>query len=140
MSAVDWEIFLDLDEDGQAKFLLHIAEKALSFIVSDMEIYRIILHYLKLARSIVDGDYGKINQLMVFLEDENMKNDFSSFWEILKESEKDSAALDIISYACGFICRCAAKKAGIRTLPDPVIESVPDIYEYYRDRAKLLEI
>ena len=62
------------------------------------------------------------------------------FMKKIKDDELAVASLDLASYACGFVCRLVAKRVNHRPLPDPVLEAVPEIYEYYRDRAKLLSL
>lgn len=136
----EWENFMGMEEKDQANFLLSLAKKALVFIKTDSEIHSKILSYINIATSIMDGKFEKIHELVIFLNDTSMNNDFNSFYEILKKNEKDAAALDIASYACGFVCRYAAKNEKITNLPDPVIESVPEIYEYYQRKAEFLKI
>ncbi len=49
-------------------------------------------------------------------------------------------ALDLAAYACGFVSRMMARVSGHGPLPDTVLESLPEIYEYYRDRAEFLGV
>jgi hypothetical protein len=94
--------------------------------------------YLKLGYDVLDGQHEKLPQLICFLEDPEMKRDFGAFFERIKHNEKAAAALDLASYACGFVSRLAAQASGYGPLPDPVLESLPDVYEYYQERASFL--
>ena len=96
--------------------------------------------YLKLGYDVLDGQHEKLPQLICFIEDPEMKHDFGAVFERIKHDEKASAALDLASYACGFVSRLVATASGCGPLPDPVLESQPDIYEYYQERASFLGI
>ena len=96
--------------------------------------------YLELGHDVLDGQHEKLPQLICFIEDPEMKHDFGAVFERIKHDERASAALDLASYACGFVLRLAATASGYGPLPDPVLESRPDIYEYYQERASFLGI
>jgi hypothetical protein len=136
----DWNEFLNLGEVDQCKFLLNAAELAWKDRNEFPEIKRKINVYLSIVSEILDGDVNKLMQLMVFLEDPDMKESFAVYFDIVSENEKAAAALDLASYACGFTCRSVAKGQGIKSLPEPVIESILEIYDYYKERAEYLHI
>lgn len=134
----NWKNFLELTEDDQARFLLKIASYAWKNQEGFDEIKSKVESSIKLGYEILDGDSNNIEMLIRFLDDPNMEEDFGAFFEKIKDSEAASVALDLASYACGFVCRLSAEKANIISLPDPVLEALPDIYEYFHDRAKLI--
>lgn len=96
--------------------------------------------YLTLGYEVLDGRLEKLPQLIRFIEDADMEHDFGAFFERIQHNETASAALDLASYACGFVLRTAANASGYGPLPDPVLESLPEIYEYYQGRASLLGV
>lgn len=136
----NWDNFLNLSEEDQARFLLDVAsiawekQKGLGGIKAKIE------SNIKLGHEVLAGNFTKLSLLIRFLDDPDMKDDFGSFFEQLKDNQSAAAALDLASYACGFVCRVMAPQAKITVLPDPVLEALPDIYEYYRDRAQFLGI
>ncbi len=136
----DWTKFPSLDEPSQGKFLLDVAYDAWSKQHGFDEIKQKVLKYLKLGYQVCSGRYENFPELLKFLDDPDMKNDFGAFFEQVQHDEMASAALDLASYACGFVARISAKEAGCRSLPEPVLESMPDIYEYYRDKTDLLRL
>lgn len=69
-----------------------------------------------------------------------MASDFASIYEQIRGAEKAEVALDIASYACGFVCNISATKAGINQLPGPVLESIPEVYVYFCAKAKQLNL
>jgi hypothetical protein len=133
-----WGGFLNLSEKEQARFLLDVASAAWDQQDKFNEIKIKVESNLKLGYRILDGDIDNIHLLIRFLDDPNMMEDFASFFEQIKHDKNAAAALDLASYACGFVCRLSAQKAGVNVLPDPVLEALPDVYEYFRDRAELL--
>jgi len=104
------------------------------------DIVRQVRDYLTLGYEVLDGRFEKLPQLICFIEDPDMEHDFGAFFERIQHNETASAALDLAIYACGFVSRTAANASGYSPLPDPVLESLPEIYEYYRDRASLLGV
>ncbi|PID63618.1 MAG: hypothetical protein CSB44_01255 [Gammaproteobacteria bacterium] len=92
-------------------------------------------HIWGLAEDVQSGNHQQLPELLRFLDDPAMEKDFNNHYEQVKDDEKASAALDIASYACGFVCRVFAAEAGVDKLPVPVLESVPGIADYYRQRA-----
>ena len=133
----NWHNFPELNEEDQARFLLNMASSAWKKQEGFDEIKWKVEFYIQLGHDILNGDFNKIKILIYFLDDPYMKEDFGYFFEQLKYSEKASAALDLASYACGFVCRLSAEKANIHSLPDPVLEALPDIYEYFYDKIKI---
>ncbi|MBA4767557.1 MAG: hypothetical protein H2049_07960 [Porphyrobacter sp.] len=140
----DWSQFLDLKREDQANFLLDLAKKSLPFLINDDNIKSNICRYVDLAESVISGDIDKFDELLVFLNDEKTGNDFSDYFNILivadYDSTKELAVVDICSYACGFVCLYTAEKLGIKGLPDPVLQSTADEYEYYKEKSELLRI
>ena len=136
----EWSTFPEESEPNQARFLLDTAMTAWDTQHDLEEIGVEVRDYLKLGDEVLDGRHEKLPQLICFLEDPEMKHDFGAFFERIKHNEKASAALDLATYACGFVSRLAAQTSGYGPLPDPVLESEPDVYEYYQERASFLEI
>lgn len=136
----DWTGFLQKEEIDQAKMLLDTASAAWVCHQKYPSIAYEVREYLKLGYEVLEGRHKKIPQLVLFLEDPEMRHDFGAFYEFVKDSEEASAALDLASYACGFVLRIASEKSGYTPLPDPVVESLPEIYEYYQDRAEFLGV
>ena len=134
----DWSTFLEEAESAQARFLLDTAMTAWDAQHDLKGIGSEVRTYLELGYDILDGQHEKLPQLICFIEDPEMKRDFGAFFERIKHDEKASAALDLASYACGFVSRLVATASGYGPLPDPVLESLPEIYEYYQGRASLL--
>lgn len=141
MARHGWDEFAELSEIQQARFLVGEAVRIWGQLNPSDEVLASIKErvttYLALAEEVLSGRKHRTPELLVFLEDPRMQNDFGSYHERIKESEKAAAALDVASYACGFVCRISAAEAGIDTLPDPVLESTPDVFDYYRQRALL---
>ncbi|MES9971533.1 MAG: hypothetical protein ABW092_15985 [Candidatus Thiodiazotropha sp.] len=133
-----WDDFLNLSEKKQARFLLDVASAAWDQHEKFNDIKIKVESNLKLGYRVLEGDINSLHILIRFLDDPNMIEDFSVFFEQLKDNETAAAALDLASYACGFVCRISAQNAGVNTLPDPVLEALPDVYEYFRDRAGVL--
>ncbi|PIE06947.1 MAG: hypothetical protein CSA74_09890 [Rhodobacterales bacterium] len=96
--------------------------------------------YLALGHVVLDGNHSKLPELMRFLEDPEMTDDFAAFHERVQNDATACAALDLAAYACGFVSRMMARVSGHGPLPDTVLESLPEIYEYYRDRAEFLGV
>ena len=136
----NWNDFLNLSEIDQCKFLLNVAKLAWKDRDEYPEIKLKVSDYLSVASEILKGEVIKLPQLMVFLEDPDMEDSFAEYFDIISENEKVAAALDLASYACGYICRIVAQNQGIKSLPEPVIESIPEIYDYYQERAAYLHI
>ncbi len=141
MARRGWDELAELTETQQARFLVGEASNiwrklSLPDDVPDT-IRERVTAYLGLAAQILSGQYHLTPELLGFLEDPRMRNDFGSYCERARENDKAAAALDVASYACGFVCRISAAEAGIDTLPDPVLESTPDVFDYYRQRALL---
>lgn len=136
----NWQGFKSLNEREQAQLLLDVASSALERQQGFEDIRAEVQSYLALGYQILGGDLELLPQLIRFMEDPEMKGDFGAFYERVKHDERASAALDLASYACGFVCRITAAKSGYRPLPDPVLESVPEIYEYYEARAHFLNV
>ncbi len=133
-----WDGFVDLDEKQQARYLLDEATLAWQSLVGFKEIKSKVQNYLNLGYRICQGEFDQLESLIQFLEDPKMKDDFGSFYEQIKHDDKAAACLDLASYACAFVCRIAAQKVGLTPLPDPVLEAVPEIYEYYQSRSEFL--
>lgn len=136
----DWSNFLQEDESDQARFLLDTAMSAWNKVHEPEDIVRQVRDYLTLGYEVLDGRFDKLPQLIRFIEDPDMEHDFGAFFERIQHNETASAALDLASYACGFVSRTAANASGYSPLPDPVLESLPEIYEYYQGRASLLGV
>lgn len=136
----DWITFPEENELHQARFLLDTAMTAWNAQHDLEEISNEVRGYLELGYAVLDGRHEKLPQLICFLEDPEMKHDFGAFFEHIKDNEKASAALDLASYACGFVSRLVATASGYGPLPTPVLESLPDIYEYYQERSRFLGI
>ena len=135
-----WELFPHLTEDEQARILLDKAEESWK-LQADFQVQKeTVEKYLGIARKVLEGELEKLSELICFLDDPEMAEDFTTIYEQVRGSEKTEAALDLASYACGFICNISAERAGRNQLPDPVLESVPEIYEYFRARAELLKL
>lgn len=130
--------FLNLTEDQQAERLLAAAHDALVFFEPYRSIFDRIAFYLECARGVTRGDFSKTETLLIFMQDPAMKDSFAAFFEQIKADESAVAALEIVSFACGFVCRVFASRSGIVILPDPVLESLPDLFLHYEDRAKSL--
>lgn len=135
-----WNNFLILGEEEQARFLLDISFSAWNLVENLHEIKSKVTDYLELGYEILDGDTSKWSVLVKFLDDPDMKEDFPAYCELTKDDRIASAALDLASYACGFVCRITAARVGTKSLPDPVIESLPEVYEYFRDRAESIGV
>ena len=137
----DWNRFSDLNELEQAHFLIQTAKAAWGLDLKiNAEIILSVQQHLETAEKIQNGDFDRISDLMPFLEDPDMEKDFSAYYEIVHHNDRAAAALDLASYACGFVLRIAGRKKGLMSMPDPVIESLPEIYEYYQERARFLGI
>lgn len=131
---------MSLGELDQARFLLGVACDAWEKQQGSEGVWTQVKSYLELGYKVLEGDLEQLPQLIIFLDDPEMKADFGAFYEQLKHDECASACLDLASYACGFVCRIAAEKSGYGPLPDPVREALPEIYEYYESRAALLNV
>ena len=136
----DWNTFPKEDETDQARFLLDTAMSAWDTQHVPEDIGNEVRTYLALGYEVLDGRHEKLPQLIQFIEDPDMKRDFGAFVERLKHNETASAALDLASYACGFVSRVAATASGYGPLPDPVLESLPTIYEYFQKKALFLGV
>ena len=134
----DWNTFDTLEEGAQALFLLDIAERALPSLDGHPGEQARITAYVATARAVLDGSTELHSELMRFLDDPFMEEDFSIYFLELEGDEAACAALDLTSYACGFVARITAPAAGATGLPDPVRESVPGAAVYYRERAAFL--
>lgn len=135
---LDWNSFDRLEEGAQALFLLDIAERALPSLGHHPVEQEKIAAYVATARAVLDGNTDLHGALMRFLDDPFMEEDFSIYFLELEGDEAACAALDLTSYACGFVARITAPAAGATGLPDPVRESVPGAAVYYRERAAYL--
>lgn len=136
----DWTEFKTLDEVNQAAFLLDIAEASLPSLADHPEKQVSITDYVATARAVLGGALERHAHLMRFLDDPFMEADFNTYFHDLEGDERACAALDLASYACGFVARVTAPAAGATGLPDPVRESLPDVAEYFRERAALLGV
>lgn len=136
----DWSNFPDGNERNQARFLLRTATSAWDTQHDLEEMGNAVRDYLRLGYEVLDGQCQKLPQLIRFIEDPQMKSDFSAYFEIVKEDKKAAAALDLASYACAFVSRLVAAVSGYGPLPDPVLEALPEIYEYYKERAIFLGV
>ena len=139
-SLSEWTDFLQKSEASQARFLLDMATAAWEAQREPTDIGREVCAYLKLGYEVLEGNHEKLPHLIRFLEDPDMKHDFGAFYERLQHEETASAALDLASYACGFVSRMSAAKSEYGPLPDPVLEAMPEIYEYYQERAGFLGV
>ena len=135
-----WDDFPRLPEPVQARILLEVASAAWKQQSAFGDIKAEVQEYLKLGYELLEGRCEKLPQLIKFLDDPEMAHDFGAFYERLKDNKSAAAALDIASYACGFVSRMVAKKCQYGPLPDPVLEALPDIYEYYQEQAALLGV
>ncbi len=136
-----WDRFEQMTEKDQMAFLVNEALRIWSKLYAPEDLPTVIKAevntYLHLAGNILSGNCSKLPELLRFLNDPAQEKDFNNFYEQVESNKKACAALDIASYTCGFICRVFAAEAGIDILPDPVLESVPEKIDYYRQQALL---
>lgn len=137
---IDSKQFVQLDETWQASFLVQLCKVAASHVEGYDEIKNALLHNAELSQKLFEGDRDVKDELLKFIEDPDMTIDFSSFYEKVKDDAKASAAVHIVSYGCAFVLRLAVGKEALDGLPDPVLEALPDIADFYFDQAKLLGI
>ncbi|PTT86032.1 hypothetical protein DBR42_13990 [Pelomonas sp. HMWF004] len=138
--SISWNEFPQLDERGQAEFLLRVAKLAVGAFVGFPLIECKVQEYLALASELYEGRVELTPALMVFIEDPEMRRDFGAYFEVVKDDEAACAALDLASYACAFLLRIVCGQRSGRGLPDSVLEALPEIHAYYRDRAAFLGI
>ncbi|WP_299153691.1 hypothetical protein [uncultured Tateyamaria sp.] len=136
--SIDRELFATLDETEQAELLVRLSRSAAMSVTGHDDIQETLLLNTALSERLLKGDYDVKSELMKFIEDPDMKSDFGSIYEVINGDEKASAALHIVSYGCAFNLRLAAKKMGLHILPDPVLEALPDIADFYFDQAEIL--
>lgn len=137
---IEWVEFNLKNEDEQARTLLKIAYNAWTNQNDYPKIKTKIIQYINVGYQFLEGDIAKLPFLLRFLDDPEMEADFSVFYEYFSDNDKASAALDLASYACGFVSRMVAMRENYSPLPDPVLESVPDIYEYFKEKAEFLNL
>jgi len=137
---IDSKQFAQLDETRQASFLVQLCKVAASHVRGHDGIKNALLHNAELSQQLLEGDYSVQDELLKFIEDPNMSDDFGGFYEKVKDDAQASAAVHIVSYGCAFVLRLAAKRKGVNGLPDPVLEALPDIADFYFDQAQLLGI
>ncbi len=138
LSTLDWTHFEGLEEGAQALFLLDIAARALPAFEAHGDVQSKVACYIDAGRMVMAGDMTRHAELVRFLNDPDTDDDFNTYFAQVHEDARACAALDLATYACGFTARISAPAAGVTALPDPVLESTDDIWDYYRDRAALL--
>ena len=125
---------------NQAMFLLNLAEQASPHIVGFENVKTSVEANIELGKQVIDGKIDGLPKLLKFIEDPHMAEDFGSFYELVKGDEKASAALHIASYSCAFAARVVAEREGFKPLPDPVLEALPEVSDFFFEQAKLLKI
>ncbi len=135
---IEWSEFSDQPEPAQARMLLDVASAAWTLQTAFGDVKAEVQQNLALGYEVLSGRHEKLPQLINFLDDPEMAHDFSALYERVKNDEAVSAALDLASYACGFVARIVAEQCKYGPLPDPVLESLPEIYGYYQERAEYL--
>lgn len=133
--------FLNVDESCQADFLIRLARVSWEKIDDEFDVRDAVFKYLDVAEEVLDGRIELIPDLLRFMGYKSDGDDFFDLGERVERSESHLAAVNLSSYACGFACRVAALKAGYRSLPDSVLEAVPELFvESCRESAELLGI
>lgn len=135
---VDWNNFEQGDAPDQARFLLDCATRALPALEGHDDIAAKVAAYLDAARDLLDGATERHAEVTRFLDDPEMAEDFTVYYAKIEEDERACAAMDIATYACGYVARITAPAAGVTRLPDPVLESLPEVSDYYAERAAFL--
>lgn len=137
-SLTNWKGFSQLEEVVQCRFLLDVASAAWKKQNGFDVIKSKVQAYIELGYEVLEGESSDLPQLIKFLDDPEMIDDFGSYFEILSSDENAAAALDLASYACGFVSRVVAEKTNYGPLPDPVLEALPDVSDYFKERAELI--
>ena len=137
---IGWNEFPQLDERAQAAFLLRVAKSSVNAFGGFLQIKCKVQEYLNLASKLCEGCVEFAPELMSFIDDPEMRCDFGAYFEVVKDDEYACAALDLASYACAFLLRIVFAEKNGKGLPDSVLEALPEIHAYYRDRATILGI
>jgi hypothetical protein len=135
-----WNQFCNLAEWDQARFLLDVATAATVQFGRPASVRDQVRNYIGLGYKLLAGDAEPLEDLLVFMQDPELRRSFSALYEELGDDKQAIAWMDIASYACAFICRLAAERSGYGAVPAPVVEAIPDIYEYYMEKAASLGI
>jgi len=135
-----WSQFRNLTERYQARFLLDVAAVATVQYGRPASVREQVREYIGLGYALLAGDAEPLDDLLIFMQDPDLRRSFAALGEELGDDEQVKAWMDIASYACAFVCRLAAERSGYGAVPEPVVEAIPGIYEYYMERATSLGI
>ena len=134
----DWDNFKTQDEPDQAAFLVRTAREALPALCAFPDVHSKTAASLSVAGDVLTGDYSAFADVVRFLDDPDMQDDYNVYAGVVDGDAAAQAALDLASYACGFTARISAPAAGVSHLPDPVLEAMPYVADYFRIQAAVL--
>lgn len=142
--STDWTQFPSMNGFNQAKFLFYLAKKSLPFINFDKKYKSKMTRYVILIEPVLNGDLKEFNELMKLFQNDGEEDDFNDFffaWDLSENKcEKEFAAYEIVTYACGFALRHMAKEMKLGAVTDPVEQADPIFYEHYQKQTEFLGI